>query len=165
MSVASISVTRTAIGLPTDSPTFFPRSLSRSQETPSTEEAAERREQRAASREQHHVQKYPAFGTQIYGIETDEGVRACDSNGKPLSAAVAVSYVEKAFGDKLEDARTAMRALAEVGMKFGWTQSWSFSLTIYLYLTVNPARRTRQESLPLVRKGAFTRSFFLQYSF
>lgn len=54
-----------------------------------------------------------AAGVSIHVADTSHGVRAMTSKG-PIDSASAQAYINKSFGDKLEEIKGAMQALAQV---------------------------------------------------
>lgn len=75
-----------------------------------TQEAAERREKRAALKPQRHTVRL--LGRDVPVLPADDGTLRADDNGKPASVRGAQSYIARAFGDRLRDVRAAMDALA-----------------------------------------------------
>jgi hypothetical protein len=52
------------------------------------------------------------LGRDIAVRRTKDGTMRADDNGKPASARSVTTYISRAFGDRLDEARTAMEALA-----------------------------------------------------
>ncbi len=75
-----------------------------------TQEAAERRERAAALKPQRQVVRL--LGRDVPVVPADDGTLRADDNGQPASARSVQSYVARAFGDRLGEARAAMEALA-----------------------------------------------------
>jgi hypothetical protein len=74
------------------------------------QEAAERRERAAAIKPQRHVVRL--LGRDVPVVSADDGTLRAEDNGKPASARSVQSYISRAFGDRLGEARAAMEALA-----------------------------------------------------
>jgi hypothetical protein len=74
------------------------------------QDAAERRERAAAIKPQRQVVRL--LGRDVPVLPADDGTLRADDNGKPASACGVQSYVSRAFGDRLSEARAAMEALA-----------------------------------------------------
>ena len=74
------------------------------------QEAAERRERAAALKPQRQVVRI--LGRDVAVLPADDGTLRADDKGKPASARSVQSYIAKAFGDRLGEARAAMEALA-----------------------------------------------------
>jgi hypothetical protein len=74
------------------------------------QDAAERRERAAAIKPQRQVVRL--LGRDVPVVPADDGTLRADDNGKPASARGVASYIAKAFGDRLGEARDAMEVLA-----------------------------------------------------
>lgn len=75
-----------------------------------TQEATERRERAAAATTQRQVVRI--LGRDVPVVPADDGTLRADDHGKPASARSVQSYIARAFGDRLGEARAAMEALA-----------------------------------------------------
>ena len=75
--------------------------------SPSEESPRKKRESLAEGEEL----RVDLLGRAVPGVRTDEGVRALDK-GKPADPDAVKRYLDKKFGDRLDDARGAMRDLA-----------------------------------------------------
>jgi hypothetical protein len=72
---------------------------------------AEERHARAAGLKPRR-QTVRLLGKDIPVIPADDGTLRAEDNGKPPSAKSVQSYIARAFGDRLADARAAMEGLA-----------------------------------------------------
>jgi hypothetical protein len=72
------------------------------------QEAVERREHAAAVKPQRQVVRL--LGRDVPVLPTDDGTLRADDNGRPASARGVRSYVMRAFGERLDEARAAMEA-------------------------------------------------------
>ena len=72
---------------------------------------AEERHARAADLKPRR-QTVRLLGREIPVIPTDDGTLRAEDDGKPASAKSVHSYIARAFGDRLADARAAMEGLA-----------------------------------------------------
>ncbi|HEY2501791.1 MAG TPA: hypothetical protein VGI68_10325, partial [Mycobacterium sp.] len=75
-----------------------------------TQETAERSERAAAVTRQRQVVRL--LGRDVPIVPGDDGTPRADDGGKPASARSVQSYVARAFGDRLDEVRAAMEALA-----------------------------------------------------
>lgn len=75
-----------------------------------TQEAAERSERAGALKRQRQVVQL--LGRDVPVLPADDGTPRADDDGKPASARNVRSYVARAFGDRLDEVREAMEALA-----------------------------------------------------
>ena len=119
------------------------------QETPSPSESKFKKAKAAKSRTEHNIEKYPAFGIQIYGLETEDGIRAAGSDGKVV---VGGGYLERAFGGRLEDARGALRELAEVRVRV--LEQIEDGFLTFRGLAVDSGGRAGEACVQALRKGA-----------
>ncbi len=77
------------------------------------EESQEAEERRARAAElKPRRQAVRLLGREIPVVPASDGTLYADDNGKPASAKSVRSYIARAFGDRVTDARTAMEALA-----------------------------------------------------
>jgi hypothetical protein len=74
-------------------------------------EAEERR--RAETALKARIQIIRLLDRDISVLPAGDGTLRADDNGKPVSARGVVSYIANAFGDRLDEARAAMEALAD----------------------------------------------------
>jgi hypothetical protein len=58
------------------------------------------------------IQTILLLGRDIPVLPADDGTMRADDNGKPASARSVAAYIAKAFGNRLDEARAAMEALA-----------------------------------------------------
>jgi len=78
-----------------------------------TEETQEAEERRARAAElKPRRQTVHLLGRDIPVLAADDGTLRAGDDGKPSSARSVQTYIEKAFGDRLAEARAAMEALA-----------------------------------------------------
>lgn len=68
----------------------------------------------AASAMKAQIQTIRLLGRDISVLPADDGTLLADENGKPASQGSAASYIADAFGDRLDEARAAMKALADM---------------------------------------------------
>jgi hypothetical protein len=73
-------------------------------------DAEERHARKAALKP--HRQTVRLLGRDIPVLAADDGTLRAEDDGKPASAKSVQSYIARAFGDRLADARAAMDALA-----------------------------------------------------
>ena len=73
---------------------------------------AEERHTRAAELKPRR-QTVHLLGRDIPVLAADDGMLRAEDDGKPASAKSVQSYIARAFGDRLDEARAAMDALAE----------------------------------------------------
>lgn len=74
--------------------------------------AEERRAATSALKAQ--VQTIRLLGRDISVLAADDGTLRADDKGKPASPRSAASYIANAFGDRLDEVRDAMEALADM---------------------------------------------------
>ena len=75
-----------------------------------TQEAEERRARAAELKPRRQTLRL--LGREIPVLPADDGTLRAEDNGKPASARSVQSYIARAFGDRLAEARAAMEALA-----------------------------------------------------
>ncbi len=74
------------------------------------QEAAERRERAAGLKPERRDVRL--LGRDVPVVPADDGAWRADDDGRPASAPSVQSYITWAFGDRLDEARLAMEALA-----------------------------------------------------